>query len=161
MAYGNDQYTWSTDPLTQFRGTIAQNAGVDLDLAMSGAATVPNPTALAGVNGDCRGSLKSLTIVSVENLAWELILWEKAAHGTAVLGSVRFIGRWTFIAGDAVRVAGAGDYYYYIDGLDVPIVDADNTGKLHLTLINRSAAGKSANDAGAIQVRGRIVPLGY
>lgn len=155
----NEQYTFSTDSLTQFRGTLAQNAGVDLDLEMSGAATVPNPTALAGVHGDCRGNLKSLTVVSVENLAWELLLWEKSSHGTAVLGTVRFIGRWTFTATDAVRIAGAGDYFYYIDGLDVPLVDGDGTGKLHLTLVNRSAAGKSAGDAGAIQIRGRIAPL--
>lgn len=147
------QYEWKTDSTAQFRGSLAQNVGANLDLTV--------PGALAGIQGNCRGGLCSLTIISVENLAWELWLWESTTHGTVVLGTTSVIGRWTFVAGDGIQIAGAGDYYYYVDGLNVPVVDSDNSGKLHLTLVNRSVASKSAGDSGAIQVRGRIVPNGY
>ena len=157
MALTHTQYEWKTDSLTQFTATIAQNAGVNLDLAM----TTPNPVALAGIGGDCRGQLRSLTIASVENLAWEIWLWSSATHGTAAASTVSVIGRWSFVTSDAKQIAGAGDWYYYVDGLDVPVWDADKTGKLHLTLVNRSAASKSADAAGAIVIKGRIAPLGY
>ena len=157
MALSSTQYEWKTDSLTQFTAAIAQNAGTNLDLAM----TTPNPVALAGIGGDCRGQLRSLSIASVENLAWEVWLWSSTTHGTAALSTVAMIGRWTFVAADGVRIAGTGDYYYYVDGLDVPVWDADKTGKLHLTLVNRSAASKSADAAGAIVIKGRIAPLGY
>lgn len=156
MASLNSHIEWKTDPLTQFRAAIAQDAGTDLDLEMSGAAAVPNPTALAGVGGDCRGLLKSLTIISVENLAWELWVWRKAAHGTVTLGTVSVIGKFTFSEADGRQIAGAGDYYYYVDDIDLPVTDDDKTGKLHLTLVNRSIASKTVDDAGAVQVRGRI-----
>lgn len=155
------QYEFKTDPTAQFTAALAQNNGIDLDLLMSGNATPPQPTALAGVNGDTRGNLKSLTIISVQNLAWELIAWESATHGTVAAGTVQFIGRWTFVASDGVQIGGAGDFYYYIDGLDEPLVDADKTAKLHFTLVNRSAVSKLANAAGAIQVRGRIAQPVY
>lgn len=157
MALNSTEYEWKTNSVTQFTATIAQNAGIDLDLTMS----TPNPVALAGINGDCRGQLRSLSIASVENLAWEVWLWSSTTHGTAAASTVSMIGRWTFVAADGVRIGGAGDYYYYVDGLDVPVWDADHTGKLHITLVNRSAASKSADAAGAIVVKGRIAPLGY
>lgn len=150
------QYEWATDPSAQFRASIAQNAKSDLDLAL--------PTTLAGVNGDARGSLRSLTIVSIQNLAWELWLWESATHSTltaaVTAAGSNVIGRWTFAAGDGIQDI-SGDFIYYIDGLDVPYFDADKTGKLHLSLVNRSVTTKSANDAGAVQVKGRIAQPVY
>lgn len=150
------QYEWGTDPTTQFRGAIVQNNKIDLDYNL--------PTTLRGVNGDARGSLRSLTIVSIQNLAWEVWLWESTNHitltgGVTVAGS-NVIGRWTFAAGDGIQDV-TGDYIYYIDGLDVAYFDADKMGQLHLSLVNRSASSKLANDAGAVQVKGRIAQPVY
>lgn len=146
------QYSWATNPATQFRGTLAQNAGADLDLLL--------PPTLQGIGGTAWGSLRSLTIASIQNLAWELWIWTSATHSTLTAGvtasGTNWLGRWTFAAADAVQEAGTGDFVYYIDGLDIPYHDDDAAGKLHMTLINRSAAGKLANDAGAVQVKGRI-----
>lgn len=145
------QYEWSSNPATQFRAAIAQNNKTDLDLLL--------PPTLQGINGNARGTITSLTIASIENLAWELWLWESATHATltaaVVAAGTNVIGRWSFVAADALQDV-AGDWIYYIDGLDIPYFDADNTGKIHLSLVNRSAASKTANDAGAIQVKGRI-----
>jgi len=150
------QYEWKTNPTTDFRASIAQNAKVDFDLTL--------PTTLRGVNGDARGSLRSLTIASIENLAWELWIWTSATHvtltGTVTAAGTNVLGRWSFASGDGIQDV-TGDFIYYIDGLDIPYVDDDKSGKLHMSLVNRSAASKSANDAGAIQIKGRIAQPVY
>lgn len=145
------QYEFKTDPTSQFRGAIAQNAAVALDLLL--------PPSLQDVKGTARFSIRSLTIASIQNLAWELWVWTSAARtnltaGVTATGST-FLGRWTFAAGDAVQEAGTGDFVYYIDGLDIPYRDDDTSGKLHIDLINRSAVSKLANDPGAIIIKGR------
>lgn len=146
------QYGFATDPSAQFRGALTTGSGADLDLVL--------PSSLKGINGNARAQLRSLTIISIQNLAWELWLWGSTTHTTLTAGVTsagsNVIGRWTFAATDAVQDNNTGDFVYYIDGLDVPYVDLDNSGKLHLTLINRSVTSKLANDAGAIQVRGRL-----
>ena len=144
------QYQVKSDKDTHFAGGLAQNAGEDESLTM--------PGALAGINGDCKNQLKSLTIISDQNLDWEIMVWSSATHGVADLDTNQFIGRWTFAATDAVQVAGTGSYYYYIDGLDVSYADADYSGKLHLTLINRSATAKNAGATGEVVVKARLAP---
>lgn len=135
---------------THFTGQILQNAGESENLTM--------PGALAGINGDSKGQLKSIAIISDENLNWEVMLFRKDTFGTSDLDTDSFIGRWSFVATDAVRVAGAGSYYYYIDGLDVMYTDADNSGELHVILLNRSAAAKTAGAAGEVVVKFRLAP---
>ncbi len=156
MPAANTQYEWKTDPTANFRAAIAQNAKTDLSLTL--------PPTLQGVNGNARSVLRSLTIASIQNLDWELWLWESATHavltGGVTAAGTNVVGRWTFAAGDGIQDV-TGDYIYYIDGLDIPYFDADNSGKLHMSLVNRSAASKSANDAGAIQVKGRISQSNY
>lgn len=149
------QYEFKTDPSGGlngvFRGTIAQNAAAQIDALL--------PPTLQDVNGQARFVISSLTIVSIQNLAWEIWIWRKAARNTLTAGVTSggsdFVGRWTFAAGDAVQEAGTGDFVYYIDGLDIPYSDDDHSGKLHIDLINRSVTGKSSGDAGAVQVKVR------
>src|SRR6267142_3864452 len=106
------QYEFKTDPTSQFRAAIAQNAKTDLDLVL--------PTTLKGVNGNAQGSLRSLTIASIENLAWEVWIWRSATHvtltGAVTAPGTNVIGRWTFAAGDGIQDV-TGDFIYYIDGL--------------------------------------------
>jgi hypothetical protein len=120
-------------------------------------ADITLPGCLAGMNGNARNHVRSITIISQQNHAWELEFWRSATHG-GTIDADTFIGRWTFDPGDATRESGTGNYRYYIDGLDVPYVDNDNSGKLHLSLIDRTA-GKLAQGAGGdIVVKVRMEP---
>lgn len=163
MQNGNIEWA-ATDPATQFRDTLAQNAALYLDLLLPQSVTAGRTA---------RSRIHMISIESVENLAWELWFFRRARTGAETIGDSQFQGKWTFATGDAVRIGGAGLYYYYIDGLDIPYEvtdvlpdgqpdDADQRRFLHMALINRSAAGKSAGDAGAIRVQVHLEPtLGW
>lgn len=147
------QYNVRSDKDSHFAGAIAQNAGEDESLSL--------PACLAGINGNARGSVRSLTIISDQNLAWEVNVWRSATHGTADIDTDKWLGRWTFTAADGVQLAGSGSYLYYVDGLDIAYIDADNSGKLHLTLTNRSASAKNAGATGEVIVDIRMQPIGF
>lgn len=153
----------TTDPATDFRGAIAQNAAAYLDLRL--------PESVAA-GRTCRCRLKAINIVSEENVGWEIWLFDRRRTGTEAIGDIRFLGYWTFLAASAVRIAAAGRYYQYIDGLDVPYeatdVVADGTPdddgqrrNLHFALIARESA-KSAGDVGAVRIQFTVEPtLGW
>jgi hypothetical protein len=139
-----------------FLSALATNAGQYEDLAL--------PQALgAGRVARCR--LRSITLVSTENLAWELWLLSKTGGTTANADTDPTRGFWSWAAGDAKRVAGAGLFHYYIDGLDVAYEDEDRAGGaagtdayLHCCLVNRSVGAKTANAGGALTVRFMLEP---
>jgi hypothetical protein len=141
----------TTDAATQLRAALAQNAALNLSLDISKYAFGSRVDAI----------IRSLQIVSAENLAWELWFYRKNTYDAGVADAVRWCGYWQF-GTTAVRIGAAGYYYYYIDGLGIPYIDEDNSSKLHFSLINRSAAAKSANDAGLIKVGAVLEPaLGW
>jgi len=144
--------TLQTDKDTDFIGALATNAVGYADLAL--------PGALSGMGGRARCRLSMITIVATENLSYEVMLFSKAAHATADPDTDSFLGRWSWQAADAVRIAGAGLYYYSIFGLDVPYTDDDSTGKLHVGLLNRSVASKTAGAGGALSIRLTFTELG-
>lgn len=109
-------------------------------------------SALQGVNGNAQNILYGVTINSVENLAWEVQFWAKDTFQTTNPDTDFFLARWQFSASDGVRDAGTGLYRYYIDGLQIPYQDLDNTGELHMILVNRSAAAKTAGAGGAVRI---------
>lgn len=143
----------TTDPAVDFLDAIAQNAmdleSLALDLSICG-----TPTARCRITG--------ISIVSTQALDWELWLWNKAAGAGAGIAANGFIGYWSFIGSAAKQIAGAGLYYYYIFGLDVPYTDEDTdtekpdplvpSGRFHLGLVNRSATAKTAGAGGAIKI---------
>ena len=144
-----------------FSATLAQNA------ALAGRIQLPEAIA-AGRTAQCR--VRGIQITSFDNLAWELWLWSNSLFQVASgVGSTTeaFRGFWAFAATDAKQIAGANNWYYYIDGLDVfyedddamtvtpplpggtdPTWRATTNGQagafLNVTLINRSAASKTA-----------------
>jgi len=147
-----------TDPATQFTEAIAQNASEmenwTPDLALAAAP-------------DCRGRIVALAIVSDQNLAWEITTWSReAGAGAATVALDSFLGRHAFAAADGLQIAGAGSYRYFAAGLDLPVLDEDPTadrdapyaGRLHLSLVNRSAAAKNAGATGEIKIRLFIDP---
>lgn len=135
--------TVTTVAASQFRSALAQNAAENLSLDVNN----------AGVGIRVDSILRSLMIVSVENLLWELWFYGRNTYNApATPDAQTFLGSWMFgVSG--TQIGAAGLYHYYIDGLYIPIKDLDQTGKIHMSLICRSAAGKSAGDAGAIRVQ--------
>lgn len=162
MQAGNLEYV-ATDPSTQFIGSVAQDAAAYLDLLL--------PESVAA-GRTCRSRLRGIVIQSVENLGWEVWLFRRQRTGAEGIADVHFAGFWSFAAADAVQIGGAGLYYYYIDGLDVPyeVTDVlpngqpDENGQrrnLHMALIPRGA-GKSAGAAGSVRVQFNLEPtLGW
>lgn len=133
---------------TNFTGALAQNAGVMADLTL--------PSSIGG--GDratCR--LKSLVIVSTDNLAWEIQIFGSHDGPSADPNQDTFLGLWQFTA--AMAAAGANNnFYYYGDGLDLPYEDIDldqhlgaakNIPQLHVRLVNRSAGAKGTYGSGS------------
>jgi len=143
------RYTiFRTDSGVDFLAALAQNAAIFANLALPG-----------GI-GIAPFWVQSLEIISVENLAWELWFFNRTT--TAVPADPDddgFRGRWSFQAADGVRIGGAGTYHYAIDGLAIPVECSDyrlhpgSYAELHMALVNRSAAGKSADGAGAIMIQ--------
>ena len=153
MAQAGNVELVKTNAATQFRDAVAQNAASYLDLLL--------PETIAA-GRTCRSRLKGISIVSTENTGWEVWLFSRKRTGAEVVTDSRFLGYWTFTAASAKRIAAAGLYYYYIDGLDIPYEaddaladgqpdDADQRRRLHIALIARESA-KAAGDAGALQV---------
>jgi hypothetical protein len=147
------QYAVRTDKDTHFTGAIAQNAKEDENISL--------PVALEGMNGNARGLIRTIMLQSDQNLAWELAFWSGDGFDSTDVDLDTFISRWTFAVADGIRYGGAGQYYYYIEGLALPYVDDDNSGELHLSLVNRSATGKNAGGTGEVAVELSIQPEGF
>lgn len=121
---------------------------------------LPLPSPMQAVGNPLR--ITALSIISVENLAWELWLFGSSAFQNADFALDEFLGMWAFAAADAKRINSGvyTQYYYYIDGLNIPYVDRSASGSvvpsLHTALVNRSVAAKTAGANGAIVVQATI-----
>jgi hypothetical protein len=133
-------YQVRSDKDTHFTGAIIQNAAEEENIVL--------PQCLRGMNGNARAIVRSVAIVSDENLDWEVWLFRTDGFQDADLDLDTFTGFMAFAVADARQIAGAGPFYYYRGELNLPYQDADNTGELHIALVNRSAAAKSAGAAG-------------
>jgi|SRR5690242_5709584 len=155
MAQAGNVYLIASNSRLDFLGTLAQNAGAVWHPAL--------PSALGS-----RALVRSLVIQSVQNLDWELLVFKMYNGGTpqsippgGTIDNVVFAGKYRFFAADAVQIAAAGPYLYYIDGLEIPYHDLDSVNASGLAtppfftavLVNRSVTGKSAGDAGAVVLR--------
>lgn len=137
-------YKVRTDKDVEFTGAIVQNAAEEENLVI--------PSGLSGMNGQVELILRGLSIVSDQNLAWELQFYSSDAFQEANLDADGYIGRWSFAAADGVQIGATGSYNYYIDGLEIPLWDDDKTGEIHVALVNRSATSKNAGATGEIVV---------
>lgn len=141
-----------TDPATQLRDAAAQNVPLTLNMGAGPALGQIDGSVSAGKT--LRARIRQLTIISVENLIWEVSFWHNDlfTSPTLLAGTRRYAGRYTFQVADGLRAGTLGEYYYASPVLDIPYYDDDSSGELHLMLRTTSAAGKSAGDAGAIQI---------
>jgi hypothetical protein len=131
---------------THFVGSLAQNASLAEDLPLGGALGAGGATA-------CR--IRGMSIVSSDNLAWEVQVFGAHDGPSPDPNLDRFLGYRGFMTGGAIQIGAL--WYYYIDGLDIPYRDQDlgqhvgaavNIPQLHLRLANRSAGAKTAYSAG-------------
>jgi len=137
-------YPVRTSSSVEFTDALITNAAENENIVL--------PSALSGVGGNATNIVRAIQIVATENLAYELDFYGTDAFNSATPNLNRFLGLWAFAASDGTRVAGTGLYRYYIDGLDIPLWDYDKTGEMHVALVNRSAAAKTAGAGGALTV---------
>src|SRR3990167_1492468 len=135
MAQGGQVYRVSSVDGTHFTTGLIQNA-----------AELESFTIPGGKRGRYR--IKAAVVISSDNLAWEFWVHRTASVRPADPNLDVFCGRWTWAAADAVRADAAGNYYYYIDGLDIATEDTGERGQLHLEPVNRSAGAKTTFAAG-------------
>jgi hypothetical protein len=160
MAQAGNLYSVASSSTADFQGTLAQNAAAVWRVQL--------PAALGG-----RSRLRNATIISIQNLDWEVQLYRTSNGGTpyaippgGTIDNIQLAGRYRFFAADGTQVAATGPYTYYIDGMDIAYHDLDSANAsispsnlnslypfLNLVLVNRSAAGKSAGAAGALTIR--------
>jgi hypothetical protein len=147
-------------PALHFTELLAQDgisANYDLALPFTGPLTV-----------------RAERIISLQNLTYELWLFDSATNMGGTIATDHFLSCWQFgalVAGPPAspgyRVGGAGYYRFYTEGFETPYTDADyvsGVGRvplLHVRLVCRSAAGKSAYGAGGdLQVAFQVTAQG-
>lgn len=132
-----------------FTGSLAQNAGAFVSLDVSGLGV--------GINVD--SLLRAVNVVSMEDLDWELWFFRKTGTaGNDANPDTNALSGLVVLSATAVRIAGAGLYTFYTEGLNIHLFDEDRTSKIHMALINRTAGSKTAGAAGAVKVTLVIEP---
>lgn len=134
-------YQIRTDKDVEFTGAIAQNAAENENIVV--------PWALPKLDL----TLTSITLISDQNLAWELCFWATDLFGSSSnMDLDNWIGNWPFQVTDGSQIASTGNYRYNIPDLNIPLRDDDGTQELHVSLVNRSATSKNAGATGEVVV---------
>ena len=153
-----------TDPATQFTEALVTN-----DIGANVSLVLPGRTPY--------WFIRAFSIVSVQNLAWELWLFTSATNLGGTVATEKFHSVWAFAAlsagppADPGYAVSAGSppselFHYYVDGNMMPYYDADQPGaipqnaRLHVRLINRSGTAKIADDPGALLLTVYAAPQG-
>jgi hypothetical protein len=146
------QFTIASNPATQFAGAIASGAN-------SGIVDLQLPKQLFGPS-----VLRSLVILSVQQLAWELDWFSNDSGEGATPGTDTWLGRWIFQEADGAQINAAGLYRYAIVELWQPYLDlqnyeVDGPQYFHLMLVNNDATPKNAGPTGAITIQATFSPM--
>lgn len=150
MAQAGKQILVVTDPATQFRGAIAQNA----------MAVEAIDVRHLGLGGRADVAVRAVMVLSMEDLDWEVWIFRQPGGSTASFALATLAG--AAVPLDKGQIGGAGLHVAYVDGLLLPAQDEADTSNLYVGLVCRSAAGKTAGDAGAVSVRLAVEPtLGW
>jgi hypothetical protein len=129
---------------TQFAVVIGANGGAALVNMAPGGAAGQVPESLAA-GRHCRSRLREVQIISSKKIPWSLQLHRSASGvGGAVIDSDPYLGEIAFSAtgapGDGSQATGDTFFYFGVQGLDMAYEDTDETGKVHVRLINRDPA---------------------
>jgi len=132
---------------THFSGALVTDA---LELEAMGDAAPTSSNRVPTI----RSRIRKITILSEQNLAWDVMLFKNTyTPPLSTDPDLHPLVEWlSFLAADAVRVAGVGLYIYTWTGLDIPYFNTDAPGQIHVGLINRDAVAKIAGAGGNVVV---------
>lgn len=147
-----DIYFIDSDKDTHFTGALIQNAIENESIAF------PSILTDTGVHGLL---IVGISVQADEQLDWDIILWGKSTFSSTDLDSDNFIDFFNFPTASGKRIAGANQYYWASPANNVEVFykDLDNSGKLHVGLVNRNAGAKTAGAAGEIKIRFSVRPI--
>lgn len=139
-----------SDKDTHFAGALADNAIENESISM--------PTDW-GTSGIQKCIISELSFQADENLDWELIFWSDGDYNSTDLDLSKIVTRISIPETSSDRIAGSNQFYYENPLVQsIEYVDKDNTSKIHVGLICRSAAGKTAGASGEVVLRMGCTP---
>ena len=141
-----------SDKDTHFTGALAQNAIENENISF------PTDFSLPQIN---KIAIHQISIQSDQALNWDLILWsgDGFANTTDIDSDAHIVNN-SFLASEATQIAGSNQSYYnYNPVTPILYIDKDNSGELHVGLINRSITAKIAGATGEIKVRFMVEPI--
>lgn len=110
--------------------------------------------------------IRAISVLAVEQIGPTFLFYSSlTGQPTVAVDTNNFIGHFGFVDGMAVRLAGAGLFYYYVDGLQLPYF-TETSGSvigppaLNVALLNTSATAKTAGAPGAVRARFWLQPMG-
>ena len=140
-------------PATILNTAIVAGTATRYDInASTAGATFPQALA-AGKH--MRSRILEIRMWSVQQLKWGLQFYGSSGlMGGSAIDAETYFGEWQFGntggVGDGSKLAADTFYYYYINGLDIAYQDLDNTGALHLRVVNWEAATAKAAAANLV-----------
>jgi len=145
-------YYIDSDKDTHFTGALAQHA------IESESLNFPDLFPNAGIQDVI---IEGINIQSDQNLEWDVFVWSTSGYNNSDVDLAAMIDYWNFPTTSGKQIAGANQYYYPLPAnrISVPYRDANNTSKLHVSLVNRSATGKNAGATGEVKVRFIVRPV--
>ena len=147
-----------SDKDNHFTGAIIQNADEEENLAHPSYAGFPAGQIPDGISR-ARLYIRELRVWSDQNLSWEVQFYSSDTFENADADLDTFLGSFTFAVADGLQLAGAGLFRYSQTKLELYYFDADNTGEIHVKLVNRSATSKNAGATGEVVVAIAVEPM--
>ncbi len=128
-----------TDKDVEFTGAIPQNAKEDENLTGLAANKIV---------------ITDVMIEGEEDLAFYLLFWSTDAFENADLDVDTFLGFVDLdIPSNGFRIGAANQYYLNVTDVNLNYEDEDATNELHVSLLCRTAAGKTAGVPGEVKVK--------
>ena len=125
-----------TDKDVHFTGAILQNAKEDENLT----GLVTNKIRISGIS-----------LQADEQLDYRVIFWSKDIFDDTDLDLDAYLGEAELdLTNFGFRIGGANQYYLDLRGIDIDYEDKDATRELHISLMNLSAAAKTAGGNGEV-----------
>ena len=145
------QYVIS-DKETHFSGALAQNV-VEIE-----SIDFPTDWGIVGINETI---IEGVSIQSDQNLEWDVFIFATSDTTDTDLDLDTFTDFFNFATTSGKQIAGTNQFYYSSPAnfMAIPYRDSDNSSKLHVALVNRSATSKNAGATGEITIKFAVRPV--
>ncbi len=144
--------TIDSDKDTHFSGSIAQDAIENESIDF------PSDFSTTQIQ---KLLIRQVTLQADQALNWDLMIWSDSGYAdSSDMDSDAHITTISLLASNAVDIAGTNQSYYdYEPSSPILYTDKNNTSKLHVGLVNRSATSKNAGATGEVKVRFMAEPI--